>query len=291
MDTGIDFRYPNTESLPTYYNTEPPTCDMIEPDYIGWDFINDHNYPYDDNETNKHGSRIAAIISRIADGKVRIMPLKVIDSQGIGSLFAICCACEYLLTDRLRGKLTAVNASWGFYSTQENELLGQYIDQLTESGTWFINAAGNRGDIIPNEIVDLSNSIRYPACYGGKKKAGVLTVTTVSNKLRFTFPGGFRTVYDVVENYSSTFTDIGIGAGRDGKFQESLLTDSSSPFIIGSSYATAYASGLAGLLRPEMSAGKAAFLQSVSGHLAILALNSKICDGYVFVVESDPLFT
>lgn len=291
MDTGIDFRYPNTANLPTYYNSDQSNCDTVEPDYIGWDFINDHNYPYDDNLSNKHGSRIAAIISKIAHGRVQVMPLKVIDNEGIGDFFAIFSAFEYVLSERLHGRVSAVNASWGFYSQSENELLSHYTERLAANNIWLINAAGNRGDIIPNEVVNLDRVKRFPACYS-PDFTNVLTVTTASNQLQLsTVEGEFsiQEIFDVVENYSPHSTDMGAGAGRDGKFKEPLVDDLDSPPVSGSSYATAYVSGFVAGLQNRFDQGKLALMQNIPDKQNVLTLASKIRDGYVFVVESDSL--
>lgn len=231
MDTGIDFAYPGTANLPIQHNGGHPMCDTVEADYIGWDFVHDQNNPYDDNH-NKHGSRIAAIISQTMNHKVRILPLKVINSQGVGTLFDIFCGFEYLLSNRLPEKPRVINASWGFYSNDPNSLLADYIKLLNAGGMWLVNAAGNRGDLTANQPVNLTTNKRYPAC-NSDSLFNVLTVTTVR--------GHTPTSYSAVENFSSTYVNTGIGSGLDNGFNESLAPGNL-PSIIGSSYATAFAS-------------------------------------------------
>ncbi|MDB5243539.1 MAG: hypothetical protein JWP57_4164, partial [Spirosoma sp.] len=231
MDTGIDFAFPNTATIPIQHNGGHPMCDTVEPDYIGWDFVNDQNDPYDDDRHNKHGSRIAAIISEAMGNEVRILPLKVISSSGVGTLFDIFCGFEYVLSNRLPEKPTVINASWGFYSVNENTLLTNYIRQLYNQHIWLVNAAGNRGDINQNGTnVSLDNKIRFPACYSDLH-FNVLTSTTTKDN-----------PFDAVENFSSTYVNAGVQGDQDGGFPESLNNNPANPKIIGSSYATPYAS-------------------------------------------------
>ena len=289
MDTGIDFSYPNTVALPILYTGGSPLCDTVEPDYIGWDFVHDQNDPYDDNDRNKHGSRIAAIINQAARGQVQILPLKVIDSEGIGLLFNILCGFEYLLSERLRGRVSLINASWGFYSHQPDglpdPLLTNYVQKLKDAGIWLINAAGNEGDIRANQTVDLGDSPRYPANYS-VDHTNVVTVTTVRNPPAAT--AGVSGV-SVVENYSNRFVNVGIGAGPDGKFKEPL-DDGNFPSVKGSSYATPYVCGLA-LQQPQKplpptTAGPAAFVQNLPDETGNGSLMPRIVGGAIVIVET-----
>lgn len=274
MDTGIDFAYPGTATLPIQHNGGHPMCDTVEADYIGWDFVHDQNNPYDDNH-NKHGSRIAAIISQTMNHKVRILPLKVINSQGVGTLFDIFCGFEYLLSNRLPEKPRVINASWGFYSTEVNSLLTDYVNRLNDKGMWLINAAGNRGDLSGNAPVDLNSDNRYPACYSSTL-FNVLTVTTVR--------GHASTGYTVVENFSSAYVNTGVGSGLDDGFNEPLATGNL-PSIIGSSYATPFASAHAAshYQPPADVTTRDNLLSSVQQH--IVQLEPKIDHGSLVPVE------
>lgn len=277
MDSGIDFAYPNLENIPILYNGGRPMCGSIEPDYIGWDFVHDHNNPYDDDSRNKHGSRIAAIISRERD--VRILPLKVIDSEGFGLLFNIFCSFEYLLADHLREKSLVVNASWGFYAESENRLMTDYMNRFRRNRIWFVNAAGNRGDIRKNETVSLNQHTRFPACYS-YRYPNVITVTTVSKNQDSEF--------GVVENYSPTFVNVGIGSGKDGMFEEPLVSSNALPPVKGSSYATPYASAYAAKSRlsPGDYSIRDQLLKAMPDEDEIKALTPFIAQGSVVPVET-----
>ncbi|RIV17554.1 hypothetical protein DYU11_31395 [Fibrisoma montanum] len=280
MDTGIDFAYPNVESIPILHNGGHPMCGSIEPDYIGWDFVHDQNNPYDDDERSKHGSRIAAIISRVSQAlnrPVRILPLKVIDREGIGLLFNIFCGFEYLLSSHLRERPTIINASWGFYDSVENDLMTQYVTRLQRAKIWLINAAGNRGDLDPGQTVNLDIDKRYPACYSSQF-ANVVTVTTVNS-----MNNGFA----VAENFSPTFVNVGIGSGQDAMFQEPLVDLPGLPPVKGSSYATPYASAFAALQArlPNKNSTRKALLRAMPNQGLISSLNAFIADGLLVPVE------
>lgn len=283
MDTGIDFAYPKTAEIPILYNGGTKICDTFEHDYIGWDFVHDHNVPYDDDDRNKHGSRIAAIISREMNNEVRILPLKVIDSLGIGTLFDIFCGFEYVLSAHLKEKPVVINASWGFYSEIENQLMTDYMRRLKRANIWLINAAGNRGDIEAGRIKDLKKCTRFPACYS-RDHANVITITTVAN----TQLVGGTLVYEVAENFSSTFVNAGVGSGSDSKFREPLI-DGSSPSVKGSSYATPHAVAYATkAYRPPVDdIARENLLASMPSLVSVDTLRPVIKDGLFVPVEND----
>lgn len=285
MDTGIDFRYDWTmghENIsrgeygdftseiaphcPLWFNENDAPIDLekypeaskvriLQKDYIGWNCVgtgrlssNQHPNPYDDDSANKHGTRIAAIIAQQTDWNVRLMILKTHDYRGVGPLFNIFCAFDYLL-QRCEG-VQIVNASWGYYGAR-NERLACYIEQLEKKGIWFVNAAGNQTDFYDDyhghELKVSENSQerteRYPACLSNLKNK-VITVTTARNRgrLQMAPPStALKLTWQVVENYSTEFVDVAVGAGKDGTFPESLADNEAT--IKGSSYATAYFSG------------------------------------------------
>jgi hypothetical protein len=249
------------------------TFPRIQKDLIGWNFVgtgslltpSQHSNPFDDDIFHKHGTRIAAIIAKQTNWNVRLMILKTQDFRGVGTIFDAFCAFDYLLAYKTmlidKGVKDIpemiINASWGYYGAQEPEFTW-YIARLQELNIWFVNAAGNSSDFIDSfrvhELVENTETERYPACYGNRiiqpgtpteplvrdpAKSKVVTVTTVTT----TYSGRDRDLTIAYkENYSEEFVRVGIGAGIDGAFPESLATNQA--VIRGSSYATAYASAL-----------------------------------------------
>ncbi len=275
MDTGIDFAFPNTATIPIQHNGGHPMCDTVEPDYIGWDFVNDQNDPYDDDLRNKHGSRIAAIISRAMNHRVKILPLKVLSNTGVGLLFDIFCGFEYLLSARLPEKPVVINASWGFYSGVENALLTSYVRRIRDKGMWLVNAAGNRGDINHDgSNVSIDDNTRYPACYSNRH-FNVMTITTIR-----------KDPFEAVENYSPTFVNSGVqGDDNDGGFPESLVDNNALPKIVGSSYATPYASAFVAMKykKPYYKTTRRFLVEHFPNGQPIYDLKKAIEDGFITV--------
>lgn len=286
MDTGIDFRYDWTmghERLttdqrleiaphcPLWFNTETTNTELgydpqdinkdtirtkpiLQKDYIGWNFVgigrlysNQHPNPYDDDSANKHGTRIAAIIAQQTDWQVRLMILKTHDYRGVGPLFNILCACDYLLQHSHGLKI--VNASWGYYGSC-NFYFKERIRELNAKGIYFVNAAGNQTDFYDDyhghELKKSTPTERYPACFSGPPFTmdKVITVTTIKNRLRFQMYPPQNSIdynFKTVENYSNVYVNVAVGSGRNGTFPEPLAE--SNDTIKGSSYATAYVSG------------------------------------------------
>jgi hypothetical protein len=278
MDTGIDMRYfPNEKGLiefPLHYyrnhpcNISPNLCYVkglhcCEGLY-GWDFIKNDPHktfpenPFDDDLRHKHGTRIAKIIANVTKSKVRIMPLKTANYRGESEFFDIFCAFEFILNynsrSREEDKVKFINASWGYYG-QEYEMFTHYmeaVDKLDlkrkdddDSGIKFINAAGNAGDRLEDgrprghdDKVKLGENVgehlRYPTMYS-EVFDRVYTVTTLDKNRK------------AVENYSNVYVEVGIVGETQGNVKGTFpdpLNPSQNAFIKGSSYATAYLTGM-----------------------------------------------
>lgn len=293
LDTGIDFQFDWTmcafpePHCPLWFNDKDTTknTDQIGPlqkDLIGWNFVGtgsmlgsaQHNNPYDDDEDHKHGTRIAALLARQCrqnlrpdlpgsktDKNVRLMILKTHDYRGVGLLFDIFSAFDYLLLQKENVKI--INASWGFYGERVAQF-DHYMKSFEDAGIWFVTAAGNNSDFDDDykvhELSAGSDTERYPACYSESTNK-VLTVTTATRLCSYDSCTG--TSFEEIspsENYSQEFVDIAVSAGRDGCFPEPL--NRSSHVIRGTSYATAYVIGK--LVRSGLRADKAEFLHTAN---------------------------
>lgn len=317
MDTGIDFRYDWTmghetikpkgrsdfegefkPSCPLWFNESPaPTPPFIQKDYVGWNFVgagrlasNQHPNPYDDDSANKHGTRIAAIIAQQTDWNVRLMILKTHDYRGVGTIFSIFCAFEYLLQHADQVKI--INASWGYYGSR-NALFESYMNRLEDHKIWFVNAAGNQSDFYDDyhghELKQASPTERYPACFSTPDNR-VVTVTTARQRIRLkTAPPTplINVNIQTVENYSAQFVDVAVGAGHNGTFPEPLAETNAS--IKGSSYAAPYFSGrltrfLADGLTPPGMLDKVC-IKIPNSEFSVLASNVR--KGYLLMADTD----
>ncbi|HEX6428816.1 MAG TPA: S8/S53 family peptidase [Niastella sp.] len=166
-----------------------------------------------DNHGGRHGTLVTTLalkaLSTIGKGNLypKIMVLKALDSNKIGSVFSVSCALSYAR----QNKATVVNASLGYYG-ESNELLLHYIKKCSgKSGnpTLIFAAAGN---IITEEHLDnklcnkprsdnqLTNSRTFfPASWSPLLKH-VITITGLDSM-------GLSCYY---QNYSNEFVTLGV---------------------------------------------------------------------------------
>jgi len=132
----------------------------------GWNFVNNNS---DITDQNGHGCEISGIIAAntnnslgIAGGSfnTKIMPLKVIDSDGTGSYSNLIDAIDYAVSK----KVDVINISLGGY--YDSNILHESIQKARSSGIIVVVSAGNTG----NDVV------MYPANY-----SEVFSVGSVEN--------------------------------------------------------------------------------------------------------------
>ena len=119
----------------------------------GYDLVDDDGNPADDgdgvdgdddgqvDEAVGHGTAVAAMAS-LAAPDARILPLRVLDSDGLGDAFLVAEAIRMSLE---RGA-DVINLSFSTGAQVESELLEDLIEEAEESGVVVVAAAGNGGD-------------------------------------------------------------------------------------------------------------------------------------------------
>ena len=194
FDTGLDTA--GTTSVATI----PPTC-LELPEGAnsshGWNFCYNNSNTLDD-MPDKHGTKVTKMImdqvQLYGGGDVSILPVKIFDSTGKGTLFGMLCSIAY--ASNAGAKI--INASFGFYHCEEADtsntikienLMSAFLDKyLTASGTIMIAAAGNADpheDSVYHQLTggtayrDLDSNRFYPA-YFARTRANIIAVTTVS---------------------------------------------------------------------------------------------------------------
>lgn len=150
--------------------------------------------PHDDHP-QRHGTFISAIIGQNTIGNAQIIPLKIFDFLGIGTLFDILCGFNYIFNRIAAGEnIRVVNASWGGYTYNRVnfDLLEKKVEVLRTLHVFLICSAGNRESLLdingnsvdvrnqPNKY-DLSRYSIYPACYSDKYD-NVIAVTTIAEE-------------------------------------------------------------------------------------------------------------
>ena len=170
LDSGVDYSHPdlanNIWSRPPIiaaYHDDDLTPDLGIDDVHGFNVVEDTGDPMDD---NGHGTHCAGIIG--AEGgngigiagvnwNVKIMPLKFMDADGIGTTKDAIEAINYVIDRKRAGvNVRIISASWG--STAKSRALEDVIRKAYEEGILFVAAAGNSSS-------DNDQTPHYPSSY------------------------------------------------------------------------------------------------------------------------------
>lgn len=151
IDTGVDYTHEVfTSTGAIWSNSDEVASNGIDDDgngYIddirGWNFVSNSNNPMDD---ENHGTHVAGIIlgatqdifaTTLTAAKVKIMPLKFLDSNGSGATSDAIEAIYYAINNGA----TIINASWGgggYSQSLMNAIVESYNAKVS-----FAAAAGN----------------------------------------------------------------------------------------------------------------------------------------------------
>jgi len=152
LDSGVDYTHEDLiqnmwmrpADMAPYQDNELGTID----DEHGFNAIDSASDPMDD---NGHGTHCAGIIGAEGENnlgiagvnwKVKMMPLKFLNSGGFGSTKDAIEAINYVIDRKKAGvNVRIISASWG--STQRSRALGDVIRKAYENDILFIAAAGN----------------------------------------------------------------------------------------------------------------------------------------------------
>ena len=145
LDTGVE-------------RTHPAVAGHVLP---GWNYVDD-NADTDDvaagldadvdgvaDSAVGHGTFVSGLVALVAPD-ARILPQRVLNSDGTGSIFAVAEA----IRDAVTGGADIINLSLGTAQASESNLLRDAIKAAAESGVLVVAAAGNDG----------SRDRQYPAC-------------------------------------------------------------------------------------------------------------------------------
>ncbi|MCX7760997.1 MAG: S8 family serine peptidase [Hydrogenothermaceae bacterium] len=118
-------------------------------DCYGWNFVDNNNNPMDD---DGHGTHIAGIIGAVTNNstgvagvnwKIKIMPVKILDSNGNGDLLTLVKALKYAADNGAK----VVNLSLGYPSSctyvDSSQALKDAIDYVKSKNVIIVAAAGN----------------------------------------------------------------------------------------------------------------------------------------------------
>ncbi|WP_152912110.1 S8 family serine peptidase [Caloranaerobacter sp. TR13] len=137
IDTGIDGNH----------------VDLDGGKIIGWkDFVNNQPLPYDD---NGHGTHVAGIIAGEGDGNpnytgvakgTALVGLKVLDSQGNGSMSDVTAAIDWCITNKDVYGIDVINLSLGTSGSSDGtDSTSLAVNNAVNNGIVVVVAAGNDG--------------------------------------------------------------------------------------------------------------------------------------------------
>jgi subtilisin family serine protease len=140
LDTGIDGGHPVLDGR---------TVD-------GYDYIADDGDPAEErqgkdtdgngvlDQSYGHGTFVAGLVRLVAP-EASIMPMRVLDSDGVGNVVLIAQA----MRDAADDGADVINLSFGTDSSRPSAVLERAIDDVREDGVAVVVSAGNRGSVLP----------------------------------------------------------------------------------------------------------------------------------------------
>jgi len=204
LDTGVDISHPDLRDN-IWKNKDEIAGNGVDDDrngYIddinGWDFVNnipDPNPKFAEGFTDvgiNHGTIIAGIIAARGNNafgisgvtwQARIMPLKVMNDKGEGSVASVIKAIDYAI----KNKADIINLS--FVGMGFSRSLEEAIARAYSAGIMIVAAAGNEDNNQASHSLDDLKA--YPVCYDGASNMiiGVAAVDAIDQKADFSSYG------------------------------------------------------------------------------------------------------
>lgn len=262
LDSGVDIDHPDLQNniwlnRDEKDNGKDNDGNGYAGDLHGWDFVDNDNNPrpsflpaYTDRGAN-HGTVMAGLISALANNnqgiagvswRSMIMPLRVLDSTGVGSSRSVERAIDYAIANHA----TIINLS--FISKDYSESFKQAIKRAYDAGIIIVAAAGNEKD---TRGVNMDFTREYPVCYDGPEGEnwvlGVAATDVLDQRAPFSNYG--KSCIDVAAPGMDMLSTVFYDRTRRG-FLDFYRRNWS-----GTSLATALVSGAAALLKsyaPEL---------------------------------------
>lgn len=144
IDTGVNFNHPGIiknifidEKEVSRDNVDSDGNKLVD-DFMGWDFVNGDNTPFDD---QGHGSHVSGLTASSAMGvapKAKILPVKALNGFGGGDIASIAAAIFYAADKGAH----IINMSLGG-NFKEHEIIQKAVNYAESKGVLMVIAAGN----------------------------------------------------------------------------------------------------------------------------------------------------
>jgi thermitase len=237
IDSGVDLGHPDLASKiwtnpgetggGKQTNGLDDDGDGYVDDWRGWDFVNGDNRPQDDNGHGTHVAGIAAAASNNGVGiagiawGARIMPLKVLDSNGSGSESNVAAAMTWAADHGAK----VINLSLG---GGPSSVMEDAVNYAYSSGVTVVAAAGNDGA--------LGGGVLYPAAYDH----AIAVASTDASNNRSSF-SSYGPEVDLAAPGSGIYSTVPTGSCE-------FCNPSGYNTLSGTSMATPHVAGVAALL-------------------------------------------
>lgn len=252
IDTGVDINNVDlvgniwTNKKEIAGNNKDDDNNGYKDDVNGWNFVEKNNdvgiskiQEVDDSQAVDHGTVLAGIIGAIGGNnysgtglnwRVKIMPLRAVDSSGSGSLAEVAQAVDYAV------KNGASIISLSLVGESNDLALSSALRNAYKRGVLIVAAAGN-SRFINEEEGDLAKIRRYPVCEDASSTENwILGVTSVDSNDRVSSFANVGSCVDIAapgENIYSTqryAPEYGFMKDFDGGW---FGTSFSVPFVVG----------------------------------------------------------
>ena len=166
IDTGVDYNHEDIAS--SIWSNQAEDADLKRAnkiddgdngyldDYRGWDFVGkDIFFGQQDNDPIDHfghGTHVAGIIAAVGNNQkgiaglaygVKIMPLKVLDDNGLGTLDVVALALIYAADNGAKIVNLSLGGLTGFLGAGRSQIIADAVSYAYNKGVFIIAAAGN----------------------------------------------------------------------------------------------------------------------------------------------------